>query len=416
LEFAVPWDSIKSGTETISRNVDSVFGLGINFHDNDATTRQASVTWAAAMDDAIWSTGKLHGTVKFLANNRLQFIAKNNMTGLTNPAPYDGTPFYMRIDGQKDPFFYSLAGPSTGYLQIQSSAFSTNGPPKDNKDLSAKVWAAWDSKWLYMYSEVLDDTIRDTGANSYQDDGMELKIDPKATDSVANSNFSPNFTILGGTGSDSLNAFNGAQKYSRRTVAGGYVLEFAVPWDSIRSGTEKIDVAVDSVFGLGINFHDNDATTRQASVTWAAFLDDAIWSTSKLLGTVKFKSGNKLEFKSTNNMTGRTGHSQKYDGTDVPLSVERVGSTVPETFTLGQNYPNPFNPSTTIQFSIPVASNVRIELFNMLGQMVGEVAKGDYEAGSYKVVYNASHMASGVYFYRLVAGDFVNVKKLVLLK
>jgi hypothetical protein len=348
----------------------------------------------------------------------MQFIAKNNITGVENKVPYDGTPFYMRIDGQKDPFYYSLTNPSNGYLQIQSSAFSTNGAPTNDADLSAKVWAAWDPTWLYMYAEVKDDKILGTGAASWQDDGMELKIDPKATDSVANTIFAPNFTILGGTGSDSLNAFAwGAKEYSRRTMTGGYVLEFKVLWDSIYVGAEKIDVAVDSVFGLGINFHDNDSLTREASVTWAAFLDDAIWSTSKLLGTVEFKSANKLEFRSTNNMTGRTGHTKKYDGTDgQATSVEQIDITVPGKFTLGQNYPNPFNPSTTIQFGLPARSNVRIQLFNILGQVVGELVSGEFEAGRHKVTFNASRLSSGVYFYRIEAGDFTDVKKMMLMK
>jgi hypothetical protein len=415
-----------ANSEKIDVAVDSVFGLGINFHDNDQTARQASVTWAAVLDDHIWDTPKMLGTVKFLENNRLQFIAKNNMTGKTNPAPYDGTPFYMRIDGLKDPFYYSLTNPTNGYLQIQSSAFSTNGPPKDNADLSAKVWAGWDAKWLYMYAEVKDDTISAsvTAAQTYNNDGMELKIDPKATDSTntGSSIFAPNFTALDGAhtatvgASDSLSIFKGAQKYFRKTVAGGYVLEFAVPWDSIMANSEKIDVAVDSVFGLGINFHDNDKTTRQASVTWAAFLDDHVWDTPKMLGTVKFKAANKLEFKSTNKMTGRTGHTQKYDGTDIPLSVERIDNTVPATFTLGQNYPNPFNPSTSIQFGLPARSNVRIMLFNILGQVVGELVSGEYEAGRHKVTFNASRLSSGVYFYRIEAGDFTDVKKMMLMK
>src|SRR3989304_2448558 len=138
LEWAIDWRAIKSGTgaEMVSVKLDSVFGLGINQHDNDKTSRQASITWAAAQLDAIWNTPKFLGTVKFLAGNKLELTAKNNMTGLTNKVPFDGTPFYMRIDALRDPFYNSLAGPGTGYLQIRSYAFSDNGAPVNDADLS----------------------------------------------------------------------------------------------------------------------------------------------------------------------------------------------------------------------------------------------------------------------------------------
>ena len=420
MEFKVLWDSIRSGTEKISVKKDSVFGLAINFHDNDIATRQASVMWGAVMLDAAWNTPKYLGTVKFLDGNKLAFIAKNNMTGRVNPVPYDGTPFFVNVDGTRDPIYSAARTPADGYLQIRSFAHNDNGTPVNDADLSAKIWAAWDPTWLYMFAEVTDDTVSATAVNTYQNDGLELKIDPQPKDSVTNSIFAPNFTALDGAnsaagGSDSLSAFKGAQKYFRKKVTGGYVLEFAVPWDSITANSEKISVAKDSVFGLGINIHDNDVATRQASVVWGAVMLDASWNTPKYLGTVKFLADNKLSFIAKNNMTGVT-NPIPYDGSDYnPGSVEQIDG-LPLAYSLGQNYPNPFNPTTTIQFSIPVANKVRIELFNTIGQMVGEVAKGDYEAGSYKVVFNASQLASGVYFYRLVAGDFVNVKKLVLLK
>jgi hypothetical protein len=94
-------------------------------------------------------------------------------------------------------------------------------------------------------------------------------------------------------------------------------------------------------------------------------------------------------------------------------SAPRGGT--PAQYALAQNYPNPFNPATTIQFSIAQRSPVRLEVFTMLGQRVATLADGERPAGNYSVRFDGSHLASGVYFYRLQAGDFVQTRKLVLL-
>ena len=89
---------------------------------------------------------------------------------------------------------------------------------------------------------------------------------------------------------------------------------------------------------------------------------------------------------------------------------------LPKYYSLDQNYPNPFNPTTTLQFSLPMKSDVRVVLYNPLGQIMKELARGSYEAGYHTVTLNASQLASGVYFYRLEAGSFIDVKKLTVLK
>ena len=88
----------------------------------------------------------------------------------------------------------------------------------------------------------------------------------------------------------------------------------------------------------------------------------------------------------------------------------------PSGFGLSRNFPNPCNPSTTISYTIPTRSHVRLSVFNTLGQKVVELVHGEKEAGSYNVTFDASRLASGVYFYRLQAGSFVQTKKLVVVK
>jgi len=89
---------------------------------------------------------------------------------------------------------------------------------------------------------------------------------------------------------------------------------------------------------------------------------------------------------------------------------------VPNQYDLSQNYPNPFNPSTTIRFSLPEQTKLKINLYSMLGELVETIAEGNYEAGNYKVNFNASNLPSGVYVYRIESSDFVDTKKMMLLK
>lgn len=101
--------------------------------------------------------------------------------------------------------------------------------------------------------------------------------------------------------------------------------------------------------------------------------------------------------------------------TGVLEGFEQV-STLPSAYRLEQNYPNPFNPTTTITFALPRRSQVNMTLYNILGQTVATLVDRQLSAGEYEVTLNGDGLSSGVYFYRIVAGDFVQGKKLVLLK
>ena len=89
---------------------------------------------------------------------------------------------------------------------------------------------------------------------------------------------------------------------------------------------------------------------------------------------------------------------------------------VPKRFVLAQNYPNPFNPSTSIRYELPLASKVSLIVYNLLGQEVMTLVDGEMSAGAHEVKFNALNLSSGVYLYRIRAGDFVATKRLVLLK
>ncbi len=89
---------------------------------------------------------------------------------------------------------------------------------------------------------------------------------------------------------------------------------------------------------------------------------------------------------------------------------------VPSNFSLIGNYPNPFNPTTVIEFRLAEPGNIRLEIFNMLGQKVATLHDGYMKAGQNDVVWNGSELSSGIYFYRLTAGDRSETKKMILMK
>jgi hypothetical protein len=101
--------------------------------------------------------------------------------------------------------------------------------------------------------------------------------------------------------------------------------------------------------------------------------------------------------------TGKASSVQNQDG-------------VPENYSLEQNYPNPFNPSTTIKYSIPSSGYITLKVFDVLGNEIATLVNEEKPAGTYKVEFEAESFSSGIYFYKLLAGDFIETKKMILLK
>ncbi len=100
----------------------------------------------------------------------------------------------------------------------------------------------------------------------------------------------------------------------------------------------------------------------------------------------------------------------------IPTNISQNEKTVPAHFNLKQNYPNPFNPLTHFEYQLPKKCQVNLSVYNILGQKVAELVSRDQAAGLYNMTWDASQMASGVYFYRLSADEFVSVKKMLYLK
>ena len=100
----------------------------------------------------------------------------------------------------------------------------------------------------------------------------------------------------------------------------------------------------------------------------------------------------------------------------VVTNVPPVNNTTPSSYALMQNYPNPFNPSTKIQFALPTSGNVTLTVYDMLGREVASLVNGMKDAGMHTVPFNARNLSSGLYFYTLRSGSFVETKKMMLMK
>ena len=101
---------------------------------------------------------------------------------------------------------------------------------------------------------------------------------------------------------------------------------------------------------------------------------------------------------------------------DLLTGNQNISSNIPNKYTLSQNYPNPFNPTTKISFDLPKQGFVTLKVYDVLGKEVAKLVNEQRNAGSYIIDFNASHLSSGVYYYRIESGEFMQVKKMVLIK
>jgi Secretion system C-terminal sorting domain len=102
--------------------------------------------------------------------------------------------------------------------------------------------------------------------------------------------------------------------------------------------------------------------------------------------------------------------------TCIMVNKEEQSVIVPKVFSLYQNYPNPFNPATTIKFDLPKAVYTKLTVYDVLGRVVTTLVNQKMNAGSYDINWDASSYASGAYVYKLEAGDYISVKKMILVK
>jgi hypothetical protein len=177
------------------------------------------------------------------------------------------------------------------------------------------------------------------------------------------------------------------------TSNGSYDI-FLVDYDS--SGN---DIWSEGIGGLGMDFGQDIYRDDLGNLYIAAFFSSDSLTIDSCTFVNHYNNKMLIGKKRTNNIT----------------SIQRK-IKIPQTSTLNQNYPNPFNPTTIIEFSLPQSGFVTLNIYNILGEEVATLVSEKLNAGEYKYDWDASSLASGVYLYRIQAGDYVDVKKMVLLR
>jgi len=169
----------------------------------------------------------------------------------------------------------------------------------------------------------------------------------------------------------------------------------------------------------GYGMHDLYLSSRNQDGTWNDPINLGPEINSNLEDSAPYISPDGLYFFFNAWKTGDLGYNPYWVDAQVIYNlitdVEDEDSN-PVDFYLSQNYPNPFNPTTKIKYTLPKASKVKIEIYNLLGQKIKTILNKPMPAGSHEVEFTANNLPSGVYLYSIEAGEFQQVKKMVLLK
>ncbi len=289
----------------------------------------------------------------------------------------------------------------------------------DDNDLTATVWLAMDDDYFYIAADVADNSFYYDASlvnTWWTQDAFELFIGlwdqngkPIHNSTPANSRGAePDYKLIFlqdryyneyknshlGVGSDPEFTPEDANYYFEEFGGQDWALEAKIPFDSIAFGD---DIRFHPERGMRIMFdlvfHDNDGSGWEGNLTWSdnnhdlAYLDQHEWT-----------------------------HTWIGDTTHTVTAIGDKENPVVSSFSLKQNYPNPFNPVTTIEYSIVKTSKVTLEVYNVIGQKVLQLIDQKQNPGYYKINLNGSSLPSGVYFYKLKAGSFVQTKKMLLVK
>jgi hypothetical protein len=198
-----------------------------------------------------------------------------------------------------------------------------------------------------------------------------------------------------------LNLDQGAGRMEIRTESDADIGAVYLMFDISKAQSIPSIVEADDLNGMDLEYHVNNDVMR---VLIYSFNTDRIAAGENLLGTIELAG--EIELISA--------EMADYFGNDLAVN-SYTKNLVPKAYELSQNYPNPFNPETEINLALPEASEWRIDIFNINGQVV-ETFSGYSDPGTVKIMFKANNLASGMYFYRATANDFTDTKKMILLK
>jgi GH35 family endo-1,4-beta-xylanase len=187
-------------------------------------------------------------------------------------------------------------------------------------------------------------------------------------------------------------------------------------WDA----NNKVKPAFWAVVNVGIHFDALDSLIAHAetldeseysAAAWAMFTDSLNAAIAAMEQNYSYSNSAAVALQEA-----RESLEAAYQALLVTNVADDPDRTVPQVFSLSQNYPNPFNPSTTIEYSVPGTGHITLTVYNLLGEKVATLFDGVRHPGTYEAVFNAEGLASGMYLYRLRGDNFIQTKKLVLIR
>lgn len=357
------------------------------------TDQNLSLYYAVVCTDSWGNVGEAEMTAGITRNDG-RAIATIPVTGVDN----------FVADGDLSEW---LAAGITPFRLSPEYAFVTTGAVDDSTDLDGLIYIAMDSNYIYIAADVIDDVFYFNPGNWWEQDAFEFFVGLYPFTGVKHPIFAmrgeePDYKFVvtqadvntdvsgGGIVHEDTSA---ADFYFEEFGGADYVFETRLHLDSILvDGDTRFYPTVDDRITITLTIHDNDGAGHEGNVGLSPYDKDTAYQTGEAWIYTWLGDGG-----------GFTDVSDDF-------------STVPRSYALRNNYPNPFNPSTTIAYYVPKASDVKVEIFNVLGQRVMTLVDGKQLAGEHKITFNAKDLASGVYFYRLKAGSFNMTKKMILMK
>jgi hypothetical protein len=207
---------------------------------------------------------------------------------------------------------------------------------------------------------------------------------------------------------------NGGDTINNVTVSpniSNYAVTYKTQFKLITSVTPAVPVTVNG----GNLFYDSSSAVNFSVSATTAILNGKTYYFQRWVGSGNNSYNGNNPNGSITSMSNVIVQTAQFD-TIVPFGIQNLNIGVPNVFELHQNYPNPFNPATKIKFDIPKFSNVTVKVYDVIGNEVARVFTGDLAPGYYEADFNASNYASGVYFYKIDAGEFTSVKRMILVK
>jgi hypothetical protein len=163
----------------------------------------------------------------------------------------------------------------------------------------------------------------------------------------------------------------------------------------------------------GVGIGGGQFSTLASNTTYTEFIVNNTWITNDIPDTAYIV----VQVTNSNTIFPHIGSSFIIDDLFYGNATDVVNeNSIPNNFELKQNYPNPFNPSTTIGYQLPASGQVTLKVYNILGDEVASLVNEEKPEGSYEVKFDASQLSSGIYFYKLQTGSFIETKKMILLR